>query len=172
VEGIHWWKRQSLIKKEPLIWSEDVFLDSGSTYLEGDQRGRDADLRRRTNVPRSDGGPRGRVEDPGDPVSLGEQGAVHGAEAHANAEALENAGRRGRRGEEHEGVQVTHQHARQQDHGEFSSGSADHWGIAVLEEQVRHRQGRHDSQAGYYRRCDGEGAAPPDESASVQVVFN
>lgn len=124
-----------------------VFLQPGpeSTYLEGDERGRYADLWRGADVPWSDGGPRGRVEDPGDPVGLGQQGAVHGAEAHADTETLENAGRRSRRDEEHEGVQITHQHARQQDHGEFSSGGANHRGVAVLEEQARHRQGRHDS---------------------------
>lgn len=72
---------------------------SGSTYLKGDQRGRDANLGRRTDVPRSDGGPRGRIEDPGDPVGLGEQGAVHGTEANAYPEALQDAGRRGRGGE-------------------------------------------------------------------------
>jgi len=33
----------------------------------------------------------------------------------------------------------------------------------MLEEQTRHRQGRHDPQAGYHRGRDGEGAAPPDE---------
>lgn len=81
------------------------------TYLEGNQHCRDADLRGGTDISRSDCGPRRRVKDPGDPVGLGEQGAVHGAETDADAETLQHAGCCSRRSEQQEGVQVADQHA-------------------------------------------------------------
>lgn len=141
-----------------------------STYLKGDQRGRDADLRGGADVSRPDGGSRRGVEDPGDPIGLGEQGAVHGAEAHPDAEALQHAGGGGRRGEQQEGVQVADEHARQQDHGELAAGRPHHGCVPVLEEQAGHRQGRHDPQAGDHRGRDGEGAAPPDERVKSVVA--
>lgn len=125
-------------------------------------------MRGRTDVARSHGGSRGGIEDPGDPIGLGEQGAVDGAETDSDTEALQHAGRRGRRGEQHEGVEVADQHARQQDHGQLATGRPHHRCVPVLEEQAGHRQGRHDPQGGDHRRRDGEGAAPPDEVGSGQ----
>jgi len=113
--------------------------------LEGDQRGGDADLRGRADVARPNGRPGSRVKDPGDSVSLGEQSAVDGAEADADAETLQDADRRGRSGEEDKGVQVADEHACQQDHAEFPSRSPDHRGVAMLKEQARYCQGRYDS---------------------------
>lgn len=141
-----------------------------NTHLKGYERGGDADLRRGTDVPQPHGGPRGRVEDPGDPVGFREQCAVYGAEADADAEALQDADRRGRRGEEQERVQVADQHARQQDHGELAAGRPHHWRVAVLEEQTGDRQSRHDTQARYYRGRDGEGAAPSASGTRAERV--
>jgi len=117
----------------------------GLTYLEGDQRGGDADLWGRTDVARPNGRSGGRVEDPGDSVGLGEQSAVNGAEADTDAKTLQHTDRCGRSGEEDEGVQIADEHACQQDHAEFPSGSSDHRCIAMLEEQARYCQGRYDS---------------------------
>ena len=104
------------------------------SHLQRDQGGRDADLRRRTDIPWPNSRPRGRVEDPGDPVRLGQQCPVNGAETHPNAESLQDAGDGGGRCQQQERVQVTDEHSGQQNDRQLASRGPDHRRVSMVEQ--------------------------------------
>lgn len=117
---------------------------------------------RGTDVPRSDRGSRRRVENPRDPVRLGQQCPVHGAEAHTNTEPLQYAGDGGGRGQEEERVQIADEYPRQQDDGQLAAGRPHHRCVPVVEQEARDRHSCHDTQARDHGRGDRERAVPPD----------
>ena len=71
--------------------------DERAEELHRDEDGGDDELRLGADVGRPPRRLRRRLEDPRDPVCLGQEGAVHGAEAHAHREPAGRAGRNGSR---------------------------------------------------------------------------
>ena len=132
---------------EPHHGGEELHRDEDG----GDDRG---------YVGRPPRGLRGRVEYPRDPVCLGQEGAVHGAESHSHAEALEGTHHDAGLRQEDEGIQVAHEEAAEDHVAQLAAGRPRQRCVGELNEDADRDHGENDPYEGDANGHDGERRVP------------